>query len=177
MRSNPARASGGTPAPKVRLGLPAAQEIWQERSPAPRNPQIGALPAKLLLWRSSSIPSWNEVQPRCDRGWLQIGWSRHEWKWLYLQDNDVTSWRHLPCCYPGQCCNGCFIAAYHACGLLLLQALLLRDTKNCPRRSRSEYTRRTARGGVALSLDVATFLATFASNKLTKMSCRVATFA
>jgi hypothetical protein len=112
MRSNPARASGGTPAPKVRLGLPAAQEIWQERSPAPRNPQIGALPAKLLLWRSSSIPSWNEVQPRCDRGWLQIGWSRHEWKWLYLQDNDVTSWRHLPCCYPGQCCNGCFIAAY-----------------------------------------------------------------
>ena len=30
--------------------------------------------------------------------------------------------------------NGCFIAAYHACGLLLLQALLLRDTKNCPRR-------------------------------------------
>ena len=27
----------------------------------------------------------------------------------------------------------------------------------------------------ALSLDVATFLATFASNKLTKMSCRVAT--
>ena len=46
--------------------------------------------------------------------------------------------RGTPSCSPDQCCNGCFIAAYHACALLLLQALLVRDTKNCPRRSRSE---------------------------------------
>ena len=44
------------------LGLwpPAAQERCQERSPAFRNHQIGALSADFLSRRSSSIASWNE---------------------------------------------------------------------------------------------------------------------
>ena len=55
------------------LGLwpPAAQERCQERSSACRKHQIGALPADFLPWRSSSIASWNEVQPRWVRGWAR----------------------------------------------------------------------------------------------------------